>query len=341
MLHKPRLILLGLLEILLIIGIAADPAAAQPVQIQGGLGNFDVRYLPNAAGQYPTDIEIFLYGDGLKPEHVTSTWNTNNLLGNPPAGLEWGTGTVEELGPNTDPNSPAFGLDCIVVKYEGPPRPNLDGRMVHLGVRLDRCVNVLHQEVRWTFQGDPNVFPRPCDPHITWICTTRHIIICVQNPTPDPFYVYGCRWFPVPQTTPLPLLSDLTIGIDPDRFGQQWNPIPLPGAGRTFCIPAWCRIYLRIPVTTWRPIVFQMAARNVDEEQLPLPTGTDGPNPDDIEGQLGTMAIITTRPVEVFPSDLNCDGSVDALDLRRVFAPEFGLVSDDIPRPPDPQEPIQ
>ena len=331
---------IAFIAMVLTIGVGVESASAQAgVQVQGGLGNFDVRYPGrDATGRLPNDIEIFLYGDGLKASDVTSTWNTNKKLGDPPVGLCWGTGEVEELGVNEDPNSPAFGLDCIVVRYKGEPRPELVGKMVHLGVRLRRCVSVLHQEVRWTFDRDPNVFERPCDPHITWICTRDHIVVCVANPTPNPFYIYGCRWFPVPLGVTPPPLSALNLGLDPGQIGQQWNRVVLPGGRRTFCLPPWCRIYLRIPVVRWRPIIFQLAARNVDVDVLPLENDGVAPDPNDFrdlqESQQGTMAILTARSIQTFPSDLNCDGSVDALDLRRVFGPAFGQVSDDFPQPP-------
>jgi hypothetical protein len=98
---------------------------------------------------------------------------------------------------------------------------------------------------------------------------------------------------------------------------------------QVFCIPAWCRIYFKIPVITWRPIIFQVAARNVPDTVLPLPPNTTGPNPNDFDGQDGTMAILTTRPTEEFAEDINGDGAVGVPDFN-LLRPRIGTQSRDI-----------
>jgi hypothetical protein len=230
---------------------------------------------------------------------------------------------------NNDPTSPAFGLDCVTVRYVGPPTPALVGQMRHFGVRLRIGAAVAHQEVWWTLNGVR--INRPCDPHVTWICSRNFWLICISNPTPQPFYVYGCRWFPIAATAALPQLAQMNTNINPVAFGATaWTPLN-PPIGQVFCIQPWCRIYLRVPVTTWRPIVFQMAARNVSETQLPLPPGTTGPNPADFDTESGngTMVILTTRPTQEYAEDIDGNGGVGTSDLNAVKA-RFGTVSPDI-----------
>jgi len=277
----------------------------------GSLANFDVRYPPSL----PNDLEIVLYGPGLKPGDVAGTWFNS----------QWGQPTTTG-GINTDSNSPAYGLDCVIIRYAGPSLPALVGQLMHFGVRLRIGVAPVHQEVWWTINGQR--VHRPCDPHITWICTTTGWLVCVANPTTVPMYVYGCRFFPIGPTVRLPLLNQLNTDIQPEQFGAPaWTPLIPPGP-RVFCIPPWCRIYFRVTVTRWRPIVFQLAARNVGEDILPLPTGAEGPNPQDWNGEQGTVVILTDRPTQDMPEDLNSDGAVGIPDFNMLRS-AAGQVSED------------
>lgn len=294
----------GLIIVSLLGSIAQVQAAG--VQISGNLANFDVRY-PNSL---PNDFEIIVYGAGLTAADVLSTFP------NP----QWGPANSITASVNNDPNSPAFGLDCITIRWVGPPLPALVGQMLHFGVRLRIGAAVAHQEAWWTINGVRIL--RPCDPHITWICSRTSWLICITNPTPQPMYIYGCRWFPVVTPFPFPQLAQLNTNINPTAFGAAgWTPVN-PPIGQVFCIQPWCRIYIKIPVITWRPIIFQIAARNVPDTVLPLPPGTTGPNPNDFDGDNGTMAILTTRPTQEFAEDINGDGAVGLPDfnsLRSMF----------------------
>jgi hypothetical protein len=304
---------LGLgLAIGLLMGSAPGGMAAG-VQIMGQLANFDVRY-PQSL---PNDLEIVLYGAGLTTNAVAGTWFNS----------QWGAPVSITASINTDTNSPGYGLDCVVIRYAGPPHPELVGQLMHFGVRLRLGAAVAHQEVWWTINGQRIL--RPCDPHITWICTPTGWLVCVANPTTQPMYVYGARFFPVGTGAPLPLLSQMTTLMQPQPFGAaDWTPLPLPGGQRVFCIPAWCRIYFRVQVVRWRPIILQIAARNVPEAVLPLPTGTEGPNPNDWNGENGTMVILTTRPTQEMSEDLNGDGVVGIPDFNQLRA-VFGAQSED------------
>ncbi len=309
--------------VIVVVSLAAfcgETGLAQ-VGITGSLANFDVRYPPSL----PNDIEIVIYGDGLAVADVVGTWNTNTLLGG--AGLQWGPASSVTASVNNDPTSPAFGLDCVTIRYAGPPKPAMVGQMVHVGVRLRLGAAVAHQEVWWTINGVRIL--RPGDPHITWICTTRGWLVCIANPTPNPIYIYGLRYFPVATTSPLPLLAQLTASINPVQFGAAtWTPVALPGNVRVLCIPPWCRIYSRVVVTRWRPIVFQMAARDVDETVFPLQGNALAPNPNDFNGTNGTMAILTGRGTEEFPEDLNRDGGTGTPDFN-LLRSRFGQQSGD------------
>ncbi len=301
-----------LLCIASLIGNATRGHAAG-VMITGSLANFDVRYPPSL----PNDLEIVVYGDGLKTSDVAATW-VNSFWGAPVSI----TGSV-----NTDSNSPAFGLDCVVVRYAGPPLPGQVGQVVHFGVRLRIGAVVAHQEVWWSINGQRIL--RPCDPQVIWSCTTNGWLLCVANPTTQPIYVYGTRFFPVASNAPLPTLNQLNTSINPTQFGAtNWTSLSLPGGQRVFCIPAWCRIYFRVPSVTWRPIVFQIAARNAPEQVVPLPPGTTGPNPNDWNGENGTMAILTTRPTHEFAEDINGDGVVGIPDFNQLRS-RFGAASPD------------
>lgn len=304
------------------IAVRAQTPTTAGAQITGSLANFDVRY-PRSL---PNDIEIVIYGVNIKASDVAGTWNTNILLGG--RGLQWGTASSITASVNNDPVSPAFGLDCVTIRYAGPPRPAMVGQMVHIGVRLKLGVVVSHQEVWWTINGQRII--RPCDPHVTWFCTRQGILICVANPTPQPIYVYAPRYFAVPTTVRLPLLSQLSLDIQPQQFGATgWTSLPLPGTGtRLQCIQPWCRIYFRIIVNRWRPVTFQIAARNVPEAVFPLQNPT-APDPNDFrpdptgqgDGQ-GTMAILTGRATEQVPEDLNMDGFTGVPDFNQ-FRTEF------------------
>lgn len=289
-------------------------AQAAGAAISGSLANFDVRY-PNSL---PNDLEVVIYGVGLTTADVLGTYN------NP----FWGQANSVTPSVNNDPTSPAFGLDCIVIRWVGPPLPAQVGQMVHFGVRLRIGAAVAHQEVWWTINGQRIL--RPCDPHITWICTTQGWLVCIANPTNLPFYVYGLRYFPVPLSAPLPLLNQLNTNINPVQFGATgWTPVALPGNVRVLCIPPWCRIYIRVTITRWRPIVFQLAARDVDENIFPLnpPTGPiQAPQPNDFNGTNGTMNILTGRATEEFPEDLNGDGVVGIPDFN-LFRPRVGTTT--------------
>lgn len=302
------------LAILLLIGVAPRGQAAG-VQIFGNLANFDVRYPPSL----PNDLEIYVYGDGLKTNDVQGVFING----------QWGPPVSMTTSVNDDTNSPAFGLDCVVVRYAGPPLPAAVGQLLHFGVRMRIGAAVAHQEVWWTLNGQRIL--RPCDPHISWICTTTGWLVCIANPTPIPIYIYGARWFPIAAGAPLPVLNQMTTAIEPQAFGAaDWTLAPNPGGGRVFCIQPWCRIYIRIQVTRWRPIIFQLAARNVPESVLPLPTGTIGPNPNDWNGEQGTMAILTARPTQEFPEDLTNDGVVGIPDFNQLRG-AFNLMSEDRP----------
>jgi hypothetical protein len=303
----------------LLIGAVNSSLAA--VQIYGSLANFDVRY-PNSL---PNDIEIVLYGAGLKTNDVVGTWNSSSTV---VPGVGWGFASSITATVNTDTNSPAYGLDCVSVRYAGPPRPNLVGQLVHFGVRLRIGAVVAHQEVWWTLNGQRIL--RPCDTHITWICTSTGWLICIANPNPIPIYVYGPQYFPIATGVALPLLNQMNTGIQPQQFGAEaWTPLPLPGGQRVYCIPAWCRIYLQVQVTRWRPVIFQIAARTVPESVLPLPAGTIGPNPNDFNGEQGTMFIGTMRPTQEFPEDINGDGAVGLPDFNQLRG-QFGTTSEDL-----------
>jgi hypothetical protein len=288
----------------------------------GSLGNFDVRYPPSL----PNDLDILLYGADISCNSVIWTWNTNIQLGSPPVGVQWGLGVCADEGINTDPASPAFGLRCIRVRYAGPARPDLIGRLVHFGVHLRPGTQVEHQEIWWTLNGQRLV--RPCDPHIRWIwySVIRTWVVCIANPTQEPFYVYGWRWFLPTPALPLPTINDLTTDINPERFQAQWQTIPDVAPGVAFpgiiCIPPWCRIYIRIPITltVCRPIVFQVATTAVEITDPP-----PFPNPDDER----TTLVMTTRAAAQPPGDITADGQTGVPDLAELRL-GFGQMSEDL-----------
>jgi hypothetical protein len=309
----------------MLVTASINHALAAGVMITGSLANFDVRY-PNSL---PNDLEIVIYGTGLKTTDVVGTWNSSSTI---VPGVGWGIASSITAGVGGDTNSPAFGLDCVTVTYSGAPRPDLVGQMVHFGVRLRIGAVLAHQEVWWTINGQRIL--RPCDTHITWICTTTGWLICIANPNPIPIYVYGPRYFEIAPAANLPLLSEMNTGISPQQFGAvDWVNLTVPGqagaVGRVFCIPAWCRTYLLVPVTRWRPIIFQIAARTVPESVLPLPTGTVGPNPNDFNGEQGTMFIGTTRATEEFAEDIDGNGAVGISDFNQLRS-MFNQSSEDL-----------
>jgi hypothetical protein len=294
---------------------------AAGVQIMGQLANFDVRYPPSL----PNDLEIVVYGAGLKTNDVAGTWNSNTLLGG--NGVQWGTASSITGGVNNDTASPAFGLDFVSARYSGPARPAMVGQLCHFGVRLRIGAAVAHQEVWWTINGQRIL--RPDAPQIIWTCVTNGWLIGVANPTTQPIYVYGCRYFPVTNSVPLPLLSQLEKNINPVSFGAtNWTALNLPGNQRVFTIPALTRIYLRVPSVNWRPIVFQIASRDVSESVLPLSGNAQAPNPNDWNGSNGTTVILTTRPTQEFAEDINNDGAVGIPDFNQLRT-SFGATSED------------
>ena len=303
-----------LAALLLPVQFAAQGAA----MITGSLSNFDVRY-PQSL---PNDLEIVIYGDGLQPADVVGTYS------NP----QWGQANSITGSINTDPTSPAFGLNCVIIRYVGPPIPGLVGQMRHFGVRLRIGVALAHQEVWWTLNGQR--INRPCDPHVTWICTSQGWLVCIQNPTPANMYIYAMRHFLLSPSFPLPLLVQMNTNIQPQQFGATgWTFDQLPGGVRVLCIPPWCRIYVRVVVTQWRPIIFQVAARNVPEDIFPLQGDAMAPNPNDFNPQTGdgTMAILTSRATEDLGGrgDITGNGAINASDVSAVKI-NSGVASGDL-----------
>ncbi|MEM0984020.1 MAG: hypothetical protein AAGI17_08735 [Planctomycetota bacterium] len=321
------------------------------VMIEGGsIENADIRYPPTA----PDCVDLVFYGVDLDPSCITRTWNTDILLRSDPntderIGLQWGRAEVLGVEPDLDPNSETFGLDCLTVRYSGPPRQELIGRLVHVGASVRPGKAIVKTEIWWTFDGQR--IQRPCDPRITWICRDNTWLVCIENNNPFPIYLYGCRFFGFPDgvNVTLPQLDDLTLqDLNPEQFGTQWNPIIPPDQGiglppGIFCLRPKCRIYLPITVTRWFPLVFQLAARNSPEAFQFDPI--EGPQPGDFlpdptgspEGGIGTIFIGQSRPPQSFQSDLNGDGVVNIRDVFERLAPEFGQVSQDVPEAGGPR----
>ena len=309
----------GLSLLLTLVVGHANRALAAPGRplFTASLENVDVRY-PNSL---PNDLEIVYYADGLKTNDLTGTY----------ANVMWGSASSLTATVNTDTNSPGYGLNGVIVRYTGPPRPDLVGQLVHFGVQLRPGAVIAHREVWWTLNGQRIL--RPDNAQIQWSYndTATDWLICVQNPNPIPVYVYGARYFPIASGAPLPSLSQMNTDIQPTQFGApDWTSLPLPGGQRVYGLPAFVRTYLRVPVTISRPIIFQIAARTVPESVLPLPPGTTGPNPDDWNGEQGTMSILTTRATEEFPEDINSDGVVGIPDFN-LLRSRFGARSTDAP----------
>jgi hypothetical protein len=300
----------------------AQTGSPGSVMITGSLANFDVRYPLPQFGPLPNDLEIVIYGDGLVPADVVGTYP------NP----QWGQASSITGGINSDPTSPAFGLDCVIIRYTGAQLPNLAGQLRHFGVRLRIGAAVAHQEVWWTFNGQR--INRPAGPHVTWICTSRGWLVCIQNPNPFNIYIYGMRHFLLGPAAPLPLLVQLTTNIQPQQFGAtDWTFDPLPGGVRVLCIPPWCRIYIRVVVTRWRPFVWQAGVRNVDENTFPLQGDAMAPNPNDFNPQTGdgTQIIFTGRATEDLGGigDITGNGSINASDVSAVKI-NAGVASGDL-----------
>jgi len=335
--------------------LAACVSHAQ-VMIEGGtIENADIRYPP----AQPDCLDLVFYGPDLDEDCVRSVWNTDNLLFsdpdlNEPIGLEWGPPSEIFVTTDNDPNSETFGLQCLVVRYKGPQRPDLVGRLVHVGASIFPGKPVVKTEIWWTREsptgGPAERIQRPCDPRITWICRDDTWIVCIENNTPDPIYIYGCRFFGFPPGADvdiLPQLDQLTFnGLDPQEFGTQWQSVQLPDQGiglppGFYCIQPKCTLYLPIRVTRWFPVVFQIAARNSpDFLGDPFP-GDQGPNPADFafdsaqqnpDGGIGTIFIGQSRPSLSFQSDLNGDGVVNIMDAL-VLGSEFGSQSPDAALP--------
>lgn len=317
------------------------PAHAQ-VSGAADLSNFDIRY-PNIGGVIPNDLDIRVYvDDDVSCDDVIWTFNTGNVeQAGPPIGrIGWGQAVCDDEGILLNPNSPGFGLRCLRIRWFGPSRPSMVGECVHFGVHFRPGIDIKHQEITWTFNGQP--VGQRCDPHIRWVWhhRTRTWVICIANPTDRPIYIWGGRWFvprldqPTALQVSLPNLDQLNTEMDPRQFGDDgWRPmpnlsptVPFP---RVICIPPWCRVYIRIqiPILVCRPIIFQIAT-----------TGTDPGTPPQFVTRCDPLAdIITTiRPTEQF-IDPDGDGGLGPRDLGPIRA-QFGLVSQDL-FPPD-QDPV-
>jgi len=200
--------------------------------------------------------------------------------------------------------------------------------MLSFGVRLRIGAVVVHQELWWTINGQR--IQRPDSVHVIWHATKNGWLIALNNPNPFPTYVYGTRFFAPATNSPLPTLAQLTTSMNPATFGATgWTSLALPGGAQVFCLQPWCSIYLRVPSVPLRPVVLQIAARDVTEAVLPLPVGTTGPNPSDFNGSNGTMSIQTTRATQEFAEDLNGDGAVGIPDFN-LLRTRFGTISQDL-----------
>lgn len=318
--------------------LGLNSAPAQTLAVGSNVENIDVRYPLTG---FPNDFDIRLYvDDDVKCEDVIWTYNTGNApqIGAVISRIGWGQAECIDEGISTDPSSPGFGLRCIRLRWAGRVETFFAGRCFHFGYQLRPGRDVKHKEVTWTFDGQP--VGQRCDPDIRWVWhhSTRTWVICIANPTSRPIYVWGCRWFvpglgqPNALQVPLPNLNDLNVGLDPARFDSQWQPMPdiAPGVPfpRVTCIPAWCRVYIRIqiPILVCRPIIFQVAA-----------TGTDpGPEPPLVAEPCDPLAdmIVTLRPTEQLGADLNANGVVGTDDFGP-FRQPFGFRSADLLPPPD------
>lgn len=296
----------------LLLGLAGQLSAAG-VQLPGALASFDVRY-PNSL---PNDFEIYLYGDGLATNDVVGTHN------NP----HWGPANSLTASVNNDPTSPAFGLNCITIRWVGPPLPAQVGQMRTFGVRLRIGTAVAHSELWWTINGFR--IQQPEAAQVIWHATKNGWLIEINNANTVPIYVYGARYFAPATNSSLPTLAQLTTAVNPATFGAAgWTTLALPGGVQVFEIPARAYIFLRVSSVPLRPVVFQIAGRNVSAATLPLPGGTTGPNPNDFNGTDGTMTIQTTRAAQEFSEDLTGDGAVGTPDFNQLRL-RFGTTSQD------------
>lgn len=103
---------------------------------------------------------------------------------------------------------------------------------MHFGVHLRPGIDIKHQEITWTLNGQP--IGRRCDPHIRWVWhhLTRTWVVCIANPTDQPIYIWGGRWF-VPfeaqeaaLQVPLPNLDQLNTLMEPEQFGGDGSRCP-------------------------------------------------------------------------------------------------------------------
>jgi len=304
--------------------VSTAPIALAQARTPGELKNIDIKYpcftdQSSGAMFYPDDVEIVCYGPELRASDVVWTYNTGSA--GSPSGLGWGPGQVSERLDFNDPQNPAFpgnGMNCVSIRWAGAPRPDLEGKFVHIGVHFKPTSGAVHCEIWWTIDGVR--ITTACDPKLTYICSRTTITICIENPYSFPLYITGCRFFQ-PTTTALPRLEDLVTGLNPERFGGQWIPAPAPAP--VICLAPWCRIYVKLPgPVQWRPVVFQIAA-SVNAELRP---GSDGgPDP----GDPFTDVIMTGRSAVIRQADANGDGVVGQSDLG-AFRQELNLQNPDL-----------
>jgi hypothetical protein len=325
--------------------IAPTVANLYPV---GGYDNEDVRYpsYPLNPSLYPNDIDLVYYGCGLSTNdfRIVGSWDTSNP-DDGLANLNWGLPTSITHSIGTDPTNPGYGLDCVTVRYSGPPRPNIAGQVAHVGPWVKYGANIVHKEIWWTLNGQRTL--QLSNPQTTWQWCNGRWIACVMNPCPVNIYVYGPQCFQVPRAPAtgirLPLLTELALSIQPTNFGATaWTPLLLPTPTNTvvtrlFCIPPWCRLYFSCPAAAvYRPSVLQIAVRNVSEDVLPLPPTFQGPVVTDYvpdtsgtnPAGFGTQVILTSRPLEQVPESLTLSGAVGIPDFN-MFRSWYGFMSED------------
>lgn len=294
------------------------------------VSNTDIKYpcfLDQSSGNrfYPDDVEIVCYGPELQASDVIWTWDTSDPLY--PVRLNWGKPTVSVVEDFNDPTNPAFpgnGMNCLIVRWSGPIRPELGppngpglGQYVHVGVHYKPTAGIAHCEIWWTRDGVR--IANVCDPKLTFICSTLTTTVCIENPYPVPMYIYGSRFF---RPAGLPRLGDLVTSIQPQKFGAEgW--ILAPQRAPVICLQPWCRIYLRLPgPTIWTPVVFQVAT-SFSRDVFPALDG--GPNPDDPL----TAAIRTTRTAVIRQADADGDGVVGVRDVQALQR-EYRLANPDL-----------
>jgi hypothetical protein len=320
------------------LGVAATIALATSVpsalgqpRMPNELYNIDTKYpcfRDVTTGQifYPNDIEIVCYGPELRTNDLVWTWDTSNPFY--PVRLNWGFPTVTEVlnyNDTNNPANPANGMNCVSIRWAGPPHPELGpftgpglGQYVHIGYQFKPTAGVVHREIWWTVDGVR--VTSACDPKTQFICSRSSTTICIENPYPFRIYIYGCRFF-LPTT--LPRLNDLVTGINPANFGAPNGWTAVPPQVPVLCLQPWCRIYMRIPgPVVWRPVVFQIAASLTLDVQLP-PGG--GPNPQDTN----TVSILTLRSGVIRRADNDGDGIVGSSDIP-ALQQEYRLENPDL-----------